>query len=311
MTRPVLLLVLIGVAAAFCAAFLIARIDSLSAQTAGSAIQYAGEVDVLVASRDLAPMSLIKSGDVVKKKVPVDQVPPERLANEVQVVGQVLCAPMSEGQPFLEGHIARNDAGVHLASILDKDKAMRAVSLSLKDHSAMVGLLYPGSVVDVLISFRKPKEGGGFDIPVSATLLQGVQVLAVENQTVAAAADENNYNPGRGQDRRMVTLMVTSAEAQALQLAQQYGKLSLTMRNPLDAKQTPARVISLDQLGSGEWRSAGMGVAPPPTTERLATHQQPAAAEVVKSAPMWDVVVIRGGEARTQQMPAPKNKSDQ
>jgi pilus assembly protein CpaB len=84
----------------------------------------------------------------------------------------------------------------------------------------------PGSKVDVL--FTRP---GNMAEAITSTILQNVKVLAVgrslfPNQAVDPKASK----------MPVATLLVTPEDAQKLELAKNEGKISLSLRNPLDAK---------------------------------------------------------------------------
>src|SRR2546421_271903 len=61
----------------------------------------------------------------------------------------------------------------------------RAMAVALTDHGGLNGVLYPGSIVDVLASF-KSKTGEGL----STTLVSGVEVLAIERHTLILEGDK-------------------------------------------------------------------------------------------------------------------------
>ena len=200
-----------------------------------------GLVEILVATRDLGAMTIVDSDSIASKFVEREHVPQGALANSVQVVGQVLVKPVLAGQPFTNTEFASGSSGVSIAATLPE--GFRAMGILLSDDSGIEELLYPGSIVDVVASFRLPAPNGGTGTErVSATILQKVQVLSVGTRTIVS--DETvgdvvgkSAEPSR---RRVVTLMVNTEQAKALQLAVTHGTVSLALRNPLDdAAQNP------------------------------------------------------------------------
>src|SRR4051812_48087137 len=117
MKVAVITLVLLGVVAAACAAVLIAAVTSRSGASASAAVS-TGEpmVEVLLAARDLPPMSVIDSTAVSTKKVAKSQVPANALLNSVQVVGKVITDRMVDKQIFTKNCFARDGSGVYLAA---------------------------------------------------------------------------------------------------------------------------------------------------------------------------------------------------
>jgi pilus assembly protein CpaB len=143
---------------------------------------------------------------------------------------------MKAGQAFTPACFPKPGSGVEVAGLLAPGK--RAVSVSLTDYSGIEALLYPGCSVDVLASFTlSPNSKIGK--AVSTTLLEKVQVLAVEHITVTSEGSEEKEVTGTASSRRagsklLVTLMVDGKQAEALQLASEHGDISLALRNPTD-----------------------------------------------------------------------------
>ena len=69
-------------------------------------------------------------------------------ANASQVVGRAVIKPMVAGQPFTRTSFVPEGTGPHLAAILQP--GMRAVTVQVSEYAGLEGILYPGSVVDVL-----------------------------------------------------------------------------------------------------------------------------------------------------------------
>lgn len=300
-------LIAVGLVAAASAAMLVAALRSTpSAQGA----QAAAPVDVLVAARPLAAMSLVDSQSVVLRKMLPSAVPLEAMSDPVAVVGKVVRLPMIEGQVFTPASLAAKDSGISLAATVRE--GMRAVSLSLSDYEAMEGLLYPGGVVDVLFSFRAPPGSRSqSEETISTTLLKAVQVLAIEGRTILSAV-EGAATPAasavHGGRKQIVTLMVTPKQAELLQLAQEHGAISLAMRNPLE----PLCAVNEEEVRSQLsefFRRHSSEPAPPPAVAE-APASMPAAEPKASAtpAPKWNVTFIRGGASETQSFPMPEAK---
>jgi pilus assembly protein CpaB len=318
MKIAVITLVLLGVLAAICAAVLITTLTSRSGAGPTAAIIGEPDVEVLVAAHDLPAMSVVDSGAVTLKKVPKSEVPANALLNSVQVVGKVITDRMLEKQVFTKNCFAREGTGVYLASAVPPGK--RAMSITLTDWSGMAGLLYPGSVVDVLVSFKSLGDVK-VDEMMATTLLQGLQVLAIGSQSIAQDQfqdKETGALAARGQiNTRMVTLLVDPKQAEILQLAMQNGSISLSMRNPLDTSRearrlTRAREIAPDR-GQVGITSAEATVDP---FEPEIKPAKRAASEVKKLEPvapeLWETLIVRGtvSEKRTFSMPEDADQSE-
>ena len=226
-------LVLTGVGAAFCAALLTASLNAQSDHEEKE--DPSAPVKILVAARDLAPMTLVDAESVVEMSVRGDEAPEGYLSSSALAIGRVLSVPVTEGQALTKDSFADKGPGVQLAQALPS--GMRAMSVQLENSAGMDGLLYPGSVVDVLGSFQL--SGEGRDRAISTTLLQNVHILAVDDRTIFSP-EGRNANPLLARSRKAsVTLRVNSAQAKVLQLAMQHGIISLALRNPSDQAISP------------------------------------------------------------------------
>jgi pilus assembly protein CpaB len=249
MKWSVAVLVTLGLLAGLSAAILVkfmrsgdSGIDGLSPET-----------EIVMMSKDMPAMSILKTSNVTVKTVKADMLPAGYLSDAVQAVGRILVVPVVEGQVLTESCFVENGTSAQVAASLPV--GMRAVSLSLSSTSINGGLLYPGCVVDVLASFRLASSERGQAL--STTLLRGINVLAVQGTTVVSQKEEeDNKTASRtAQGCLTVTLMVDPKQAEALQLATDHGQISLSLRNPLDKSpvDTEATVLSqgrLAQLGS-------------------------------------------------------------
>jgi pilus assembly protein CpaB len=323
-------LVLLGVIAAVCAAVLVMAVRASGRGAPAAKVQGPGEVEVVVAAKAMPALSVVDTKSVLVEKVAASEAPPGFIANPVQVIGKVLAAPMVEGQAFTPNCFATGGRGPQLAAALPK--GMRAVCVSLAEHTGLEALLYPGSVVDVLASFRVPSARSGQSEALSTTLIQGVEVLAIEDETVMSDREAKEERPLRPAGRRRnITLLVTSRQATALQLAMEYGSLSLAMRNPLDTVGTSEKATLLSELSEALASREGppapapvaTGMAPvaPPVVGPPAIAVTPAPVgpavvvgpppppELVSSRPgeqeRWETVVIRGGKTEKQSFPMP------
>jgi len=229
----IIFLAMFGVVAAIAAAILTASLSAQRIQAVGPSEPR--EVTILVASRDLRAMEVLSEGDFIEKQIPVKAADESQYTNSTQVVGRMLSLPVKAGQPLARNSFPAEGSGLLLAAHLPMGK--RAWTLSLDDHSGLERIIYPGSIVDVVASF-KIDASDDLGRAVSTTLLQNIEVLAVENSTIVnkESAEEQEARSTRTGTRRslLVTLMVDSRQAEALQLAVEHGDISLAMRNPSD-----------------------------------------------------------------------------
>ncbi|MAY73341.1 MAG: Flp pilus assembly protein CpaB [Phycisphaerae bacterium] len=229
---PLLGIVGFGLFAAICAAVLMAvmRIEPSSAGAESAAPTTA---PVVVAARDIEALVRITEEDLEVRDVPLTEALEDGFEDGVSLIGRVLSTPLLKGQALRDSVLLDEEAGAKLALALPT--GYRAVSIELAGSSALRGLLYPGSRVDVLSSTRDNPEG--------QLLIQNVRVLAVGDKSLYADAPDEGEDEEdaaamlrRKQDARSlsVTLMVDPDQSRRLQSARERGSLSLSLRNPLD-----------------------------------------------------------------------------
>jgi Flp pilus assembly protein CpaB len=128
-----------------------------------------------------------------------------------------------------------------------------------------VDLLYPGCIVDVFATF--PLSNNAKADAVVTPLLQNIQILAVEDETLVPASGGNTKGAGRTPRKSSsastqnvtVTLEVNSRQAAALQLTLERGTLGLAMRNPLDKDWNPMEPMVVKE---GQLTAASEAVDP-------------------------------------------------
>lgn len=329
MKWSIIVLIVLGLLAAFSTAILVGVLRTDSSDS--TAKDTSSNVSIILAKTSLPAMSVISAGHITLREVPKKDLPDGYMSNPVQVVGRVLATSVVDEQILTESCFVTEGSAAQLAAAIPH--GMRAISVMLSSHAITGGLLYPGSIVDILASFRLSSRERSKGQAVSTTLLQGIQVLAVENATVVSKKEEKetisaanaNYSNNR---KLMITLMVNSKQAEALQLAREYGSISIAMRNPLDrnAVETSTTVLSEGQLAKfgsvltpgtlaqkqkktllGEVLDSSSISEGQENNERVmpdstVTRPRP------KSSPRWGVTVIRGQDVQTHQLDIPKQK---
>ena len=320
-------LTVLGMAAAACAALLVSAIRTGSLMPNRSA-RADEEVQVLYAKNAMPAMTVIEGSMVASKSMPRSQAPANSIADPVQVVGRVLTVALVEGQPFTNASFI-GEGSASIAAAVGKGK--RAVGISVTDFGGLEGLLYPGSVVDVLVSLKKDNTsmsnpGVLSQGALATTLLERVQVLAIERQTVVSGNGgkigtdvESSMRPG---NTRRVTLLVDTRQAKILQLAMEQGTLSLAMRNPLDTDAGDKDQVSLRSILGDLAEEPAPVDDKPPAWERALTLLAKAAASAPRApkagaddpfaagappAARWETTVIRGDKSQTYSFPVDEN----
>lgn len=300
-------LILAGIVAAFCAAMLVASLRSSNKTASVDTVAAPTEVEVLVAARKMPAMAIVDAGAIKTRTVKSDEVTEGTRLRYTDIVGQVLITPLVEGEVFHNRNFASRDSGIHLASTLPE--GLRAMSAMLEDDTGIIDILYPGCVVDVIASFRLPSADGIASGEVlSATVLQGVQVLAIGNDTVVTgeADSDSVLTPSVDRkQRRRVTFKVDQDQAEVLQLATAHGKITVVMRNPLDVAKSEERGVLLTDLSQNLAGRIDQMTAPDAVSAPMTVQARNSAVEPKKRAKdaVWTTVVMRGLDPETCTFP--------
>jgi len=326
----------LGLIAAACAAVLVNGLRVMPVATAPAApekvVDDNPDVRVLYATRNAPAMTVIDGSMVTTHVMPRKEAPKGYISDPIEVVGRVASEQVVAGQPFIKSSFADANQPRQLAAIIPPGK--RAVTISVADHAGLEGLLFPGSMVDVMVSFKPSDVGTKWREALTATLLQNIQVLALDHQTVLAPGKMLDEVGSRSNGSRRVTLLVDTKQAKALELAMDQGTLSLALRNPLDTTETDKEIVSVHSLigdvppiALHESPTLGLNMNNPfqaalaaLAARDLGMHelpnnlgsaqqpQQPAKPAEASKPPHWDITVIHGATSETHSFPMPEGK---
>jgi pilus assembly protein CpaB len=235
----------LGVVAAIAAALLVV---SLSEKGASSDAENPDapdpEVPVVVAASDLKAMAVLGPDSVGIKLTRRKLAPATALSDPIYAIGRVLKVDVTQTEVLTAAHFHSQGSPAELAAALKPGE--RAVNVALSDSMGLEALLYPGSIVDVLVSMKLRTADSGEQEPITLTLLEAIRVLGVGAQTIVHQS-EGDDRAGRG-PRPTVSLAVTSEQAEKLKLAMQEGSVSLTLRNPTDNSMVSTRITGMPSL---------------------------------------------------------------
>ena len=209
--------------------FLFYRRLNRNPQVHGSTVQ------VVVAATDLPVGVILSAKDLTTLDWFGDTLPTGAFTKPETVVGRPVLYPLAAKQPVLERDLGVQGAGVGLAGKIPA--GMRATAVRSNEISGVAGFLYPGSHVDVLVTFTP----SGGNMPMTKTVLQNVQVLTA-GQTIEPDPQ------GRPHSVNVVTVLVNPEDSQRLQLASSQGNIQFVLRSGADQKQAEIMPTRLDQL---------------------------------------------------------------
>ncbi len=212
----------------------------------------------MVANVDINRGQTLAAEQLTTYDWPKEMVPEGAITDLESVLDRTVANPLIKGELLLDGKLAAKGAGRGMAAIIPA--GMRAVTIQTPNvATGVAGFILPGNRVDILLTMNNQgaadRTGGGSTI----TLLQNVEILAVDQQT--DVPQDNKVNPT---ELRSVTLLVTPMEAAKLDLGQNKGTLRLTLRNPTDKGTDFVYPVTLTGLNLNSSESALEPVEAPP-----------------------------------------------
>lgn len=186
-------------------------------------------VACVVATHDMPAGTKLKKSDLRVVQIPEKALPKTAVLEDRLAVDRVLLFPVNTNEPFTSVKLTSTSRAEGLASTIEP--GMRAVSVPVSDASGAGGLIQPRSHVDVL--FTRP---GSMSEAVTSTIIENVMVMSIGRLTEVvqnASIDPRAARP----TNQAATLLVTPEQARKLELAKNEGKISLSLRNPLDSSE--------------------------------------------------------------------------
>lgn len=187
------------------------------------------EADVVIATADIPLGTKITAQQVKVVQYSRTNIPEGAITKKEAVVDRVAVTDIANKMPIISRSLAAPDSPAGLPGVLPL--GMRAVSVRVDEASSVAGFALSGNYVDVIVIMQPQTSEAK---PVSKVILQSIRVLATGQQM-------QPRNDGKASLTNTVTLLVTSAQAEKLKLAESEGKLQLSIRNSTDtiAERTP------------------------------------------------------------------------
>src|SRR5712691_9321883 len=188
--------------------------------------------EILVAARPLSAGLLLRtqdvtwrgrsgpalSGDIMRPSPETRAAKPESdEAARAAVYGAALRENRAEGQPIRRSTVVKPGDRDFLQTVLTQ--GTRALTIPVSAASGGTGLMFPGDHVDVMLTQTFKNE----DAPltrrsVSETVVEDLRVLAIDR-------------PKTGPGALTVTVEAMPQQAEKINVAQELGRLSLTLRS--------------------------------------------------------------------------------
>lgn len=211
---------------------------------------YQGPIEIVVASQDVPDGVTLESSHLAMASVPEKFAQPYAARSPHDVLGMVTRAPIVKGEQILINQVSRPEAvsaNATLSSLLPKGK--RAVTVGVDAVTGVGGFMRHGDTVDVLWTVKLPQASQQEDQVVTRPLFQDVEVLAMDLDPSLAQAASPDAKPN--EKPLPVTLALTPQQTLLLLLAQEQGKIQLSLRsrdeNDQQVTMAPANIATAMQ----------------------------------------------------------------
>jgi len=200
--------------------------------------------DIYVALADI-PVGTALTPQLVKlEKWPSDRVPAGAIDNVEEFQGKMPRTPLYSGEPIMTAKLSDSLGGTGERI----PKGFRVMSVKVSTDTGVSGLILPGDRVDVLVFL---KQSGEILQTGTRTILRDVCIFAVDGKI------NRETDPDGGVvNVKTVSVLVKPDQVERLMLANQLGRLSLSLRRADDeddeAGSTGADVASLNDSASSD-----------------------------------------------------------
>jgi pilus assembly protein CpaB len=244
---------------------------------------------VVVAKHGIDAGAVLTEDDLALGEVSPDAVTDNVFTTTQQLVGRVTMVPVIQGQAITATLLAPRGMGPGLQAAVPI--GMRAATFEINEMTGVAGYIVPGCHVDVIQSLRDEKTG----LPTAHTLVQNVKVTAVGMRHNPQDSD------GGG---RSVTLLVTPAQAELLELASSIGRPSFALRGGNDLSVVESKGVTFAELiGHHTNHGDEYAAAIPPTPSTQPASVLPTSNVTTRPSnfdsdnDQWTIEVIRGSSA--------------
>lgn len=219
----------------------------------------AGKGRIVVAAADVSLGQRLSPDMLRLAEWPAESLPQGALQDPLRLSGRVLKSSVLRGEPLSEAKLAPVGTLGGLSALITEGR--RAITVRVNDVIGVAGFALPGNYVDIIVSTQQ--DAGERSSPQS----RSISKIVLERILVLAVAQEVGRDETKPRVVNAVTLEVTPAQAENLDLARSVGSLSLVLRNQVDPQPgITAGATKLTLLGTApEPVAAVMPSAPPPT----------------------------------------------
>jgi len=186
----------------------------------------AGKGRIVVAAVDVSLGQRLSPDMLRLAEGPAESLPQGALQDPLKLSGRVLKNSVLRGEPLSEAKLAPAGTLGGLSALITEGR--RAITVRVNDVIGVAGFALPGNYVDIIVSTQQ--DAGDRAYPHS----RNISKIVLERILVLAVAQEVGRDETKPRVVNAVTLEVTPAQAENLDLARSVGSLSLVLRNQVD-----------------------------------------------------------------------------
>jgi pilus assembly protein CpaB len=193
---------------------------------------------VVVAAVDIPAGGRIEPEMLMAVDWPSGSLPSGSVSDPTLLKTRVVKMDVVRGEAIIEGKLAPTGTKGGLSAVIAEGK--RAMTVRVNDVVGVAGFALPGNYVDILVHAQREGDNKGEAKPISKTVLEHVLVLAV--------AQEASRDDTKPKVVNAVTLELSLADSEKLDLARSIGTLSLALRNQSDQETVSTGGITKNDL---------------------------------------------------------------
>ncbi len=205
---------------------------------------------ILIAKKDIPPGSFVKSMEALEwKDWPEADMQETHVREGTESIdsfdGAVARRKIMAGEPVTAAVLIKKGAGGFLAAVLEP--GLRAVAVAVSPTSGAAGFIFPGDRVDLMVTHRlktqQTSSTGDDETVISDTFIHNVRVVAVDQML------DNPEN--KAILAKTVTVEVTPVQAEKIVVAEDLGKISLSLRSLVEETPKTDTAAKKDETGQG------------------------------------------------------------
>ena len=254
------------------------------------------QAKVLVAKTEVVPGTPLTDENTEFKAFPIEAVPQGAVTKKEEYEQRALKVRTYPGEIVMKAKLGEKG---EFGASSDIPAGMRIISVPVDPTMTNSGLIWPGSRVDVFVTFRSTDRRVGTEI---ASVLENVEVFALDNNRDAVGKDPSEIKA------KNISLLVTPEEAMRLKRAEEMGKLHVAMRRTDDATHVNA-ALHFDQVNApfgDPVAESNSGTDEGGLTtflgQQASAENSPKPKPVEDATPRWKIQILSGGEERIEEV---------